>query len=62
GRIVQRGTHVELVGQPGLYARLYEEQFGDGASRPGEAETLIGPDGAIIPVVIRGPSRMSVIP
>ncbi len=52
GRIVQRGIHAELVGQPGLYARLYEEQFGDGASRPGESGSVIGPDGAVIPVAI----------
>ena len=27
GHIVERGTHAELVGQGGLYARLYQEQF-----------------------------------
>jgi len=31
GRIVERGNHDELLADGGLYARLYAEQFGDGA-------------------------------
>jgi ATP-binding cassette subfamily B protein len=27
GQIVERGTHAELLGERGLYARLYETQF-----------------------------------
>jgi ATP-binding cassette subfamily B protein len=32
GRIVQRGTHDELVAVPGLYAELHDTQYGDALS------------------------------
>jgi ATP-binding cassette subfamily B protein len=31
GQVAERGTHDELLAAGGLYARLYTEQFGDGA-------------------------------
>ncbi len=34
GRIVQQGTHDELVARPGLYAELYRTQFAPGADQP----------------------------
>jgi ATP-binding cassette subfamily B protein len=31
GRIIERGTHAELIQREGAYAALYHEQFSDGA-------------------------------
>jgi ATP-binding cassette subfamily B protein len=42
GRIVERGTHDELVARGGLYARLYQQQF-----RGGALETMAD-DGAVL--------------
>jgi len=40
GRIVERGTHRELIARSGLYARLYHEQFE--STRPPTADELDG--------------------
>ncbi len=40
GRIVQRGTHDELIHGGGLYAELYETQYARSATSPGVAAAL----------------------
>ncbi len=32
GTIVQRGAHSALLGEPGIYAELYQRQFADAAT------------------------------
>jgi ATP-binding cassette subfamily B protein len=42
GRIVERGTHAQLLARGGLYARLYEEQFKDADGLEPAGEPLGG--------------------
>lgn len=45
GRLVEQGTHAELLARGGLYARLYEEQFGGGTVEARFADCVEFTDG-----------------
>jgi ATP-binding cassette, subfamily B, bacterial len=47
GRIVERGTHPELLAAGGLYAQLYEQQFGGGTIEARCADGTLLRDGTI---------------
>ena len=49
GRIVERGTHTELLERGGLYARLYEQQFRSGLIQAECEDGVILASGEIVP-------------
>ncbi len=47
GRIVERGAHAKLLAENGLYATLYNEQFGMGTIEARCEDGIVGRDGAV---------------
>jgi ATP-binding cassette subfamily B protein len=48
GRLVERGTHAELLARGGVYARLYHEQFQDGLVEASCADGVVLSNGGVV--------------
>jgi ATP-binding cassette subfamily B protein len=57
GEIAEQGTHDELVARAGLYARLYEEQFGGGAVQAFCSDGVVLADGRCVRPMTRAQRR-----
>jgi ATP-binding cassette subfamily B protein len=63
GQIAEHGTHDELVSRGGLYARLYEEQFGSGTVQAFCSDGIVLSDGRCVrPASATSPGNGEMVP
>ena len=56
GKIVEQGTHEELLANGGLYSHLYREQYRGGLIEAYCEDGVVYSDGSIVPVELREPA------
>ena len=59
GKVVEHGSHEELLAVNGLYARLYREQYGSGLIEAYCEDGVVYSDGRIVPAEDREPDYAS---
>ena len=59
GKVLEHGTHADLLSGEGLYARLYREQYAGGLIEAYCEDGVVYSDGRIVPIEAAGPGLTS---